>query len=150
MRVKCTGSTVNIRIIGIIKYYCFLYQKWKAGNIEIERSIWIYLKLKRGMLQNSPFLNCKRRDLPNCKKGDWANMFSIIFNYFMASGSCNGARINNTSLTKQRRMHILSMIVLLWSIMFDQNPTTVFAFFFSKQKVIPKLWTVSMKIFKVL
>lgn len=47
-------------------------------------------------------------------------------------------------------MHILSMIVLLWSIMFDQNPTTVFAFFFSKQKVIPKLWTVSMKIFKVL
>lgn len=66
-------------------------------------------------------------------------MFSIIFNYFMASGSCNGARINNTSLTKQCRMHILSMIVLLWSIMFDQNPTAVFAFFFSKQKVIPKL-----------
>lgn len=46
--------------------------------------------------------------------------------------------------------HTVTMIVLLWSIMFDQNPTTVFAFFFSKQKVIPKLWTVSTKIFKAL
>lgn len=46
--------------------------------------------------------------------------------------------------------HTVTMVVLLWSIMFHQNPTTVFAFFFSKQKVIPKLWTVSMKIFKVL
>lgn len=36
MRVKCTGSTVNIHIIGITTYSCFVNQNREAGNVGIE------------------------------------------------------------------------------------------------------------------